>query len=224
MQNKRSKRLLIISISLGLGLGMMQEAAQAATTAPATAAVGHYHALTGNPSGTYQIDPEHSAAYFTIGHVGIGPFSGRFNKISGTYTVNTQDPAKDTAKIVIPAASIFTNFAPRDKYLRSPTFFDVKKYPDVTFVSTRYQPISKTTGDLYGKLTLHGVTRAIMFRVRETGAGDVKYLPKPWGGYLSGFVAVTTIQRSNYGMKAYLPEGLSNKVHIRVEIEGKKIA
>ncbi len=62
MQNQCSKQLLIISISLGLGLGMMQEASQAATS---KAAVGHYHALTGNPSGTYQIDPEHSAAYDT---------------------------------------------------------------------------------------------------------------------------------------------------------------
>ncbi len=219
MQNKLSRQLLMITFALGLGLGISTNMAEA-TTAVGT---GHYHALTGNPSGTYQIDSEHSAAYFTIGHVGIGPFSGRFNKISGTYTVNTQNPAKDAVKIMIPAVSIFTNFAPRDKYLRSPTFFDVKKYPDVTFVSTRYQSTGKTTGDLYGNLTLHGVTRPVIFRVKETGAGEVSYLPKPWGGYLSGFVAVTTIQRSDYGMKAYLPEGLSNTVHIRVEIEGKKI-
>ncbi len=224
MQNRRSKQWLIFSVVLGFTWSLGMNVAQAATVPAPVAASHHYHALTGNPSGTYQIDPEHSAAYFSIGHVGIGPFSGRFNQISGTYTVNTQDPAKDMAKITIPAASIFTNFAARDKYLRSPTFFDVKKYPDVTFVSSRYQPTGKHTGDLYGKLTLHGVTRPVMFRVKETGAGEVAYLPKPWGGYLSGFVAVTTIERSDYGMKAYLPEGLSNKVQIRVEIEGKKIA
>jgi polyisoprenoid-binding protein YceI len=217
MKNRTMRNILILSAGLSLGMALSAEAAQAPV--PTT----QYHALQGNPSGSYRIDPQHSAAYFTIGHVGIGPFSGRFNTIAGTYTFNTQNPKIDTAHITIPAASIFTDFAPRDKYLRSATFFDVKKYPNITFVSTRYQPISKTRGDLYGQLTLHGVTRPVMFRVQETGAGEVRYLPKPWGGYLSGFVATTAIQRSAYGMKAYLPEGLSDTIHIRVEIEGQKI-
>ncbi|WP_414041070.1 hypothetical protein ACJU26_02970 [Acidithiobacillus sp. M4-SHS-6] len=78
MQTRPSKQLLMFSAALGLAWAMGINTAQAATAAPAK----HYHALTGNPSGTYRIDPEHSAAYFTIGHVGIGPFSGRFsNKV-----------------------------------------------------------------------------------------------------------------------------------------------
>jgi polyisoprenoid-binding protein YceI len=176
--------------------------------------------LTGNPDGHYRINGDHSAVFFTIGHVGIADFTGRFDRISGSYTLDRRDPAKDQTNIVIPAASINTNLALRDEHLRSAEFFDVQQYPDITFVSTRYTPTGKGGGRLYGNLSLHGVTRPVVFQVRETGAGEVAYLPKPWGGYLSGFVATTSIKRSDFGMTAYLPEGLSNRIDIRVEIEG----
>lgn len=185
----------------------------------ATAATG-YQTLKDSPNGTYRIDPDHSAVFFTIGHVGVGLFTGRFEKISGTYTFDTRDPAKDAVHITIPAASIATNLPLRDKHLRSAEFFDTEKYPDITFVSTRYRATGDRSGRLYGNLTLHGVTRPVVFKVREIGAGPVNYLPKPWGGYLSGFVASTRIERGDFGITAYLPGGLSNRVDIKVEIEG----
>ncbi|MCE5359548.1 YceI family protein [Candidatus Igneacidithiobacillus taiwanensis] len=183
----------------------------------------HYAFLDGNPDGSYRIDPQHTNVFFTIGHVGITEFTGRFDQISGTYTFNAQDPAKDRVNITIPAASINTDLALRDQHLRSKEFFDVKKYPDITFVSSKYVPTGKKSGDLYGNLTLHGVTKPVVFQVRELGAGNVPYLPKPWGGYLSGFVATTTIHRSDFSMDAYLPEGLSNAIAIKVEVEGNKV-
>jgi len=183
----------------------------------------HYTLLNGNPDGTYRIDPQHSNVLFTIGHVGITQFTGRFDKITGTYTFNAQDPAKDRVHITIPAASINTDYPLRDQHLRSKEFFYVQKYPNITFVSSKYVPTGKRTGDLYGNLTLHGVTKPVVFAVRELGAGNVPYLPKPWGGYLTGFVARTTIHRSDFGMDAYLPEGLSNAIAIKVEVEGRKI-
>ncbi|MBU2829175.1 MAG: YceI family protein [Gallionella sp.] len=184
--------------------------------------IKHYTLLSGNPDGTYRIDPQHTNVLFTIGHVGITQFTGRFDKIAGSYTFNAQNPGKDRVQITIPATRINTGYALRDVHLRSKEFFDVKKYPDITFVSSKYVPNGKDMGDLYGNLTLHGITKPVVFQVRELGAGNVSYLPKPWGGYLSGFVATTTIHRSDFGIGAYLPEGLSNAVSIKVEVEGVK--
>ncbi|MDD3760274.1 MAG: YceI family protein [Acidithiobacillus sp.] len=189
---------------------------------PVFAATMTYTPLSGNPSGTYRIDPQHTNVFFTIGHVGIGQFTGRFDNISGTYTFNAQNPAQDKVDITIPAASINTDFALRDQHLRSKEFFDVKRYPNITFVSSKYVPNGPKKGELYGNLTLHGVTKPVVFQVQEIGAGNVPYLPKPWGGYLSGFVATTVIHRSDFGMDAYLPEGLSNAIAVKVEVEGVK--
>ncbi len=208
-------KIAVTVAAIALGVSSAIPFALAASTASSS-----YHWLNSSPNGTYKIDPAHTEVLFTIGHVGIEPFSGRFDKISGIYTFTNKAPRTDRVHITIPAASIDTDFALRDKDLRGPMFFDVGRYPDITFVSTRYQPTGPKTGKLYGNLTLHGVTRHVVFRVWEKGAGSVTYLPKPWGGYLSGFVAKTAIQRSDYGMKAYLPEGLSNTVHIKVEVEG----
>lgn len=204
-----SELLLVATLSLGL-------------VGTAVAAPPSYVPLNGNPNGTYRIDAQHSNVFFTIGHVGIAQFTGRFDRISGTYTFNGRHPQRDKVDITIPAASINTNFALRDEHLRSKEFFDVKRYPKITFVSTRYTPDGAHGGTLRGNLTLHGVTKPVVFLVREVGAGEVSYLPKPWGGYLSGFVATTTIHRSDFGMTAYLPEGLSNAIHIKVEVEGVK--
>ncbi len=189
----------------------------------ASLAAAQYHTLQGNPDGLYRIDPAHSGAYFTIGHVGITELTGRFNQISGTYRFDVQDPAKDRVDITIPVASINTDNPARDAILRSSQFFAAKKYPDIRFVGSSYRATGAKTGLLTGKLSFHGVTHSVTFRVQEIGAGDVPYLPKPWGGYLSGYVARTTIERSHYGLLAYLPQGLSNRIKIKVEIEGKRI-
>ena len=207
----RSLSSVLLGTALSLGV--------AGTVAAAPA---HYVPLNDSPNGTYRIDPQHSNVFFTLGHVGITQFTGRFDQISGTYTFNATHPQQDKVDITIPAASIDTNFPLRDEHLRSKEFFDVKSYPKITFVSTKYTPDGAHRGVLTGNLTLHGDTRPVTFRVREVGAGRVSYLPKPWGGYLSGFVATTTIHRSAFGMTAYLPEGLSNAIHIKVEVEGVK--
>ena len=94
---------------------------------PALAAPGRYRLLTGPASGTYRIDPQHTEVLFTIGHVGIANFTGRFDSVRGTYTLDHRDPAQDRARIVIRAASIDTGYAPRDAILRSHLFFDTAR-------------------------------------------------------------------------------------------------
>lgn len=172
--------------------------------------------------GTYRIDADHSLAWFEIGHANVSIFVGRFDKISGTYVLHPKDPSRDKVEITIPVASIDTNLPLRDQHLRGPEFFDAKKYPLIRFVSTRYVPTGQWTGDLYGKLSMHGVTRKVMFKVRQTGSADIGWLPKPWGGYLTGFTATTTIKRSNFGIDAFLG-GISNRVKLNVNIEGIRV-
>ena len=199
-------RTAILSVALSPSLVSLADAAT-------------YHQLDASPAGSYRIDPDHSLAWFTIGHAGVAVVVGRFDKLSGSYTFNPASPAGDKVDIRIPAASINTNFALRDHDLRGPDFFNVREFPNITFVSTRYQPTGKEGGQLYGKLTIHGVTRPVTFQVREIGAGPVPALPKPWGGYLSGYEATTTIQRSDFGMDAYAGM-IANTVHLHVNIEG----
>lgn len=182
-----------------------------------------YHRLTSTPNGTYRVDPAHSLVWFTIGHAGVAVVVGRFDKMSGTYAFNSAKPSRDRVDIRIATSSIDTNFAMRDHDLRGPDFFNAREFPTITFRSTRYRPEGARAGLLYGRLTLHGVTHPIVFRVREIGAGPVAALPKPWGGYLSGYVATTTVRRSAFGMKAY-PGMIGDRVHLHVNIEGVRTA
>ncbi|CUA93579.1 YceI family protein [Thiomonas bhubaneswarensis] len=172
-----------------------------------------------DPAGSYRVDPDHSGVQFTLGHAGVGRFTGVFKSVTGTYTFDPADPAKDQADIVIPVKSLDTFLPQRDTDLLATPFFDAAAHPDIRFVSTRYVPQDKTHGKLYGNLTLRGVTHPVTFDVKLIGAGDVPYLPKPWGGYLSGFVATATINRMDFGMTAFAA-GLGHDVAVRVEVEG----
>ena len=181
-----------------------------------------YHLLRDASAGTYRIDPDHSLAWFTIGHAGIGIVAGRFDGIAGSFTVNPKQPDRDRVTVRIPAASIDTNEKARDKDLRGPHFFDVRKYPEIRFVSTRYEATGRDDGRLYGHLTLHGATHTVVFRVHRLGSGPVPELPAPWGGYLTGYVAETTLDRTRFGIDADRSM-LGRYVHLRVNIEGVRI-
>ncbi len=182
----------------------------------ATQAYARQHA---SPAGSYRVDPDHSGLQFTIGHAGIGLFTGVFKKVTGSYTFDPKNPKADKADITVPVDSLDTFFPMRDDDLKGTAFFDAKANPDIHFVSTRYVPQSPDRGLLYGDMTLRGVTKPVVFHVQLEGAGKVPYLPKPWGGYLTGFVAKATIDRLDFGMSAY-SGGLSHKVQVKVEIEG----
>lgn len=170
-------------------------------------------------AGIYRIDPDHSLAWFTIEHARVAIYVGRFDKMTGHYTFDPGNSAKDQVAITIPVKSLDTNFAMRDHDLLGPDFFNAREFPVIKFTSTKYKPTGKHTGALYGKLTMHGITHTVEFHIRQIGAGPVKALPKPWGGYLSGYTATATIQRSDYDISAY--EGMiGDTVHLHINIEG----
>ncbi len=191
----------------------------APTYAADAAATPSYAVMHDDATGTYVVDPDHSSLSWVIGHAGIVPVAGVFRKVTGTFTFDPVNAAADKADISVAADSIDSFMAQRNEHLKDASFFDAAKYPDIHFVSTRYVPEGKDAGKLYGNITLRGVTKPAVFNVTLEGAGKVGYLPKPWGGFLGGFVATTTVNRMDFGITAFAA-GLSHTVDITVRIEG----
>ena len=184
--------------------------------APTLSHADSYKTATGDPSGLYRIDPDHTSVTFTVGHAGVATAVGRFDKVSGHYLLSKD---KTDVDIKIAANSIDTNHAMRDKDLRGPDFLDAKTFPTLRFVSHSYKKTGKKTGILTGKLTLHGKTRTVRLKIHEVGAGLVSALPKPWGGYLSGYDAEGTIKRSDFGVTTY-PGMIGDTIHLYISVEG----
>lgn len=143
-------------------------------------------------SGTYSIDPTHTAVEFGVKHLMISTVRGRFGDVKGTVEIGDQGTAK--LDISIGTASVNTGVDGRDTHLRSADFFDVEKYPEMRFVSTE----ATRHGDgwrVAGDLTLHGVTRPVQLSVSEEGAGV-----DPWGNQKVAFSATGKINRTHFGL------------------------
>jgi polyisoprenoid-binding protein YceI len=144
---------------------------------------------------TYQIDPSHSTASFSIKHMMIAKVHGGFEKMSGKLVYDRANPTKSTIEVTIDAASINTRETQRDTHLKSPDFFDVEKYPTITFKSTRIEG----AGDelkVIGDLTIHGVTKPVTLDVE----GPSEELKDPWGNSKIGASGQTKIKRKDFGL------------------------
>jgi len=144
---------------------------------------------------TYQIDPSHSTASFSIKHMMIAKVHGGFEKMTGTLSYDPASPAKSSVQVAIETASINTREAQRDTHLRSPDFFDVEKYPTITFKSAR---IEGSGGELkvIGDLTIHGVTQQVTLDVE----GPSDEMKDPWGNTKIGASGTTKIKRKDFGL------------------------
>jgi polyisoprenoid-binding protein YceI len=144
---------------------------------------------------TWTIDPAHSSVEFAVRHLMITTVRGRFTDVKGTVTADEVDPSKSTVEVVIDAASIDTREPQRDAHLRSADFFDVEKFPTLTFRSTGVGRGDAESFTLAGDLTIHGVTRPVVLDVQSEGR-----IKDAWGGIRSGFTATTKIKRSDFGL------------------------
>lgn len=143
----------------------------------------------------YEIDLSHAFIQFRISHLGYSVLNGRFNQFAGGFTWDKENPATAAIEVTVQTASLDSNWAERDKHLRSPDFLDVEKYPTARFKGLKYTGDAKG-GKLEGTLTLHGVTKPIVLDVKAIGEG-----PDPWGGYRAGFEATTSLRRADFGME-----------------------
>lgn len=145
---------------------------------------------------TWNIDPDHSSVGFTVKHLMVSNVKGNFNKHTGTVDINDKDISKSKVEVTIDTASINTNVQKRDEHLRSADFFDVAKYPTMTFVSKKVAKAGKDTLKVTGDLTLHGVTRPVVLTVDPLS----KESKDPWGNIRRGTTATAKIDRKDFGL------------------------
>ena len=144
---------------------------------------------------TYQIDSSHSGANFRVKHMMVTNVSGRFSNLKGAVTYDEKNLNKSSIEATVDIETINTNEPKRDAHLKSPDFFDVAKFPQMTFKSTKiYKAGGVTKAD--GDLTLHGVTKPVTLTLTEL-SGEVKH---PMGTIVRGAVATTRISRKDYGL------------------------
>lgn len=144
---------------------------------------------------TWKIDPVHTEIEFTARHMMIAKVHGRFKSFEGTIDLDPKHPAKARVEGSIDVSSIDTREAQRDTHLRSPDFFDVEKYPKMTFRSTRIEPLGANQYKVYGDLTIKDVTREVVFDAVDEGRTT-----DPWGNQRIGVSATTKINRKDFGL------------------------
>jgi polyisoprenoid-binding protein YceI len=116
---------------------------------------------------TWDIDAMHSAAKFTVKHMMVTNVTGEFGGMKGTFTIDDKDMKKTTTEATIDATTLSTHNEKRDQHLKSADFFDVTKFPTLTFKSTKFTPKKRGEYELTGNLTMHGVTKPVTLTVTE---------------------------------------------------------
>ena len=165
-------------------------------------------------AGTWQIDPNHSSAQFSVKHLGVSTVRGAFTKVSGTAKYDPADPAKDSVDVTIDAASVDTRVQMRDNDLKSPNFLDVQKYPTIVFHSKKATAAGTGKLQIAGDLTIHGVTKEVVLDVD----GPSAQIKDPWGNQRIGASATTKINRQDFGI-TYLPGVVGDDLTITIDTE-----
>jgi polyisoprenoid-binding protein YceI len=165
-------------------------------------------------AGTWEIDPNHSAAQFSVRHMGVSTVRGAFTKVSGTAKYDASDPSKTSLEATIEASSVDTRVEMRDKDLRSPHFLDVEKYPTITFHSKQVKTAGEGKLQIVGDLTLHGVTKEVSLDV-DGPAGPIK---DPRGNQRIGASATTKIKRQDFGITG-APGVVGDEITITIDTE-----
>jgi polyisoprenoid-binding protein YceI len=148
-------------------------------------------------SNVWSVDPNHSAAHFSVKHMMVSTVRGTLGKIGGSIDYDGKSVQSIKADITIDVTGITTGSDGRDTDLKSPNFFEVAKYPTLTFKSTRVDAAGAGTFTIVGDLTLHGVTKPVTLHVE----GPSPILKTPNGQQRVGASATTTINRRDFGLQ-----------------------
>jgi polyisoprenoid-binding protein YceI len=166
------------------------------------------------------MDPAHSSFQFKIRHLTVSNVKGDFSKFQGIAIIDDQNITQLKVEVAIDAASVNTGHAQRDEHLRGSDFFDVTKYPTITFVSKKVIKTDTNRFKVIGDLTLRGVTREITVDVE----GPTPEVKDPWGNFRRGATGSTKINRRDFGItwnKVLDTGGLvvGDEVNITIEVE-----
>ncbi len=167
----------------------------------------------------WNLDTAHSSVNFSVRHMVISKVRGHFTQFSGTLDLDEARPQAPKLEAKVQTASVNTNDAQRDGHLKSADFFDVEKYPEMTYKSSAVEVVDKNHFRVQGQLTLHGVTKPVTLDVEYAGHGR-----DPWGGDRAGFTATAGINRKDFGLNwnQALEAGgvlVSDQVEITLEIQ-----
>jgi polyisoprenoid-binding protein YceI len=168
-------------------------------------------------SGDYAIDPSHSRIGFSARHAMVTKVRGHFDQFEGNAHVDTTTPANSSVNVTIEAASVTTGNEQRDGHLKTPDFFDIANYPQITFVSTGVER-DGSEWEITGDLTINGVTKSVTIPFEETGSAK-----DPFGNTRVGFEGDVTIDRTewNLSFNAALETGgvlVSEKVKLEFDV------
>jgi polyisoprenoid-binding protein YceI len=169
-------------------------------------------------AGNYTIDTTHSTVEFSVRHMMVAKTKGHFKKFEGTITFDDKAPAKSQIDVSIDTASVNSELDDRDKHLRSADFFDVEKFPKMTFKSKKIKVVNDSTWEVTGDLTIRGVTREVVLAVKEIGK-DTK---DPWGNIRRGATASTKVNRKDFGLvwnKALEAGGVAVSEDVQIDLE-----
>jgi polyisoprenoid-binding protein YceI len=172
---------------------------------------------------TWEVDPAHSSVSFSVRHMMISTVRGQFRTFSAKATGDPAAPTSATIEATIDAKSIDTGNEKRDTHLKSPDFFDVEKFPTITFKSTKIESAGAGKAKLTGDLTIHGVTKPVVLDV-EYPAATIK---DPMGNTKAGAHATTRIDRKDFGIvwnKAMDGGGImvGDDVDVTIDVEAVK--
>jgi len=165
------------------------------------------------------IDPTHSEILFKVKHLMITNVKGEFRKFKAEVHANGNDFSKASISATIDAASVFTNEDSRDGHLKSPDFFDVEKYPELTFTGTSFKKMDNENYQLLGTLSIKGIAKEVTLEVEFGGINK-----DPWGNEKAGFSITGKINRKDWGLNwnAALETGgvlVSDEVKISAEVQ-----
>jgi polyisoprenoid-binding protein YceI len=175
-------------------------------------------------TGTYTVDPSHSRIGFVARHAMVSKVRGSFNEFEGTGYFDAENPANSRLELTIKAASVDTRNPDRDAHLRSNDFFDMERYPKITFSSTRVEQVDAENYRITGDLTMKGVTRPVTVDLEYTGTSI-----DPYGNERIGLEGKATVNRKDWGINwnAALEAGgvlVSEKVTLEFEVSAIRTA
>jgi polyisoprenoid-binding protein YceI len=170
----------------------------------------------------WEIDGSHSSIHFSVRHLVVAKVRGQFARWSGSVVAPDGDLANASVEVVIDATSIDTGVADRDKHLKSPDFFDVAQFPELTFRSRRVDKQSEERMRVVGDLTIRGTTREVVLDVEYAGRAK-----DPWGNERAAFSAKTALDRKDFGLNwnQVLEAGgflVGERIDIEIDIEAVK--
>lgn len=162
----------------------------------------------------YDLDPTHTYVIWHVSHYGFSNLSGKL-MASGTLTLNEKDLRNSEVNVTIDTNTLSTDIPELDKILKGDKFFEVEHYPTATFTSRRVQVLSGNAANVYGILTLHGISRPVVLNVRL----NKRALHPFFGRMAIGFTGRTIIHRSDFGLTHFLPS-IGDIVTIDIQVEG----